>query len=84
MRKGYFYAYSNYGTYDRLTDDGLTEWHPAFLSMGQSLDACQKRYHQFSRRSQRYSPKKKARRVCAWGSRLFPLGLPKNSHRVYP
>jgi hypothetical protein len=44
MRKGYFYAYSNYGIYDRLTDDGLTEWHPVFLSMGQSLDACQKRY----------------------------------------
>jgi hypothetical protein len=44
-------------------------------------DACQKRYQRFC---QRYSPKKKAQRVCAWGSRLFPLGLPKHSHRVFP
>jgi putative transposase len=56
MRKSYFYAYSNYGIYHRLTDDGLTEWHPAFLSMGQNLDACQQRYQRFC---QRYSPKKK-------------------------
>jgi hypothetical protein len=27
---------------------------------------------------------KKARRVCVWGSRLFPLGLPKNSRKVLP
>jgi len=81
VRKGYFYAYTNYGIYDRLTDDGLTEWHPVFLSMGQSLDACQKRYQRFC---QRYSPKKKAQRVCVWGSQLFPLGLLKNSRQVLP
>ena len=32
MRKSYFYACSNYGIYHRLSDDGLTEWHPAFLA----------------------------------------------------
>ena len=81
MRKSYFYACSNYGIYHRLSDDGLTEWHPAFLAMGQNLDACQQRYQRFC---QRYSPKKKeARRVCSWGSRLFPGNLPKNNRRTF-
>ena len=31
MRSGFFYDFSNYGSYERLTDDGLTQWHPAFL-----------------------------------------------------
>jgi hypothetical protein len=31
---GYFYDFSNYGSYDQLTDDGLTQWHPAFLELG--------------------------------------------------
>jgi len=44
MRKGFFYTFSNYGTYDQLTDDGLTQWHPAFFSMGNSLDECADRY----------------------------------------
>lgn len=30
MRKGYSYAYRNYGIYDHFSDDGLTEWHPGF------------------------------------------------------
>ncbi len=34
MKKGFFYDFSNYGTHDRLTDDGITQWHPAFLSEG--------------------------------------------------
>ena len=39
VTQGYFAAFSNYGTYDRLTDDGLTQWHPAFLGLGMSLYA---------------------------------------------
>ena len=42
MQSGFFYDFSNYGTYDRLTDDGLTKWHPAFLSLGKTLDECAK------------------------------------------
>lgn len=50
--------------------------------MSRPQDACQKRYQRFC---ERYSPKKKeARRVCAWGSRLFPHGLSKNARRVSP
>ena len=33
-----------YGAYERLTDDGLTQWHPAFLEMGNTLDECADRY----------------------------------------
>jgi len=34
MRKSHFYAYSIYGIYHCLTDDGLTEWHRAFWQWG--------------------------------------------------
>ena len=40
MRRDFFYTFSNYGTYDQLTDDGLTQWHPAFLEMGSTTDEC--------------------------------------------
>ena len=37
------------GTDDRLTDDGLTPWHPAFLQLSATLDGCARRYRQFCR-----------------------------------
>jgi REP element-mobilizing transposase RayT len=37
MRSGFFYEFSNYGSYDQLTEDGLTQWHPAFLQRRQLL-----------------------------------------------
>ncbi len=40
MRRSFFYDFSNYGTYDQLTVDGLTQWHPAFLELGKTLDKC--------------------------------------------
>ncbi|WP_414581463.1 hypothetical protein [Scytonema sp. PCC 10023] len=33
MQQGFFYDFSNYGIHDRLSDDGITQWHPAFLSI---------------------------------------------------
>ena len=36
---------SNYGSYDQLTDDGLTQWHPAFLELGNTLAACRREAH---------------------------------------
>ena len=68
MRKGFFYTGSNYGTYERLTDDGLTQWHPAFLEMGDSLDECASRYRNFCIK---YTPPKKTQRQYHWGSRLL-------------
>ncbi|WP_414588786.1 hypothetical protein [Scytonema sp. PCC 10023] len=44
MRRSFFYDFSNYGTYDQLTNDGLTQWHPAFLGLGKTLDECARRY----------------------------------------
>ncbi len=54
MQQGFFYDFSNYGIHDRLSDDGLTQWHPAFLSLGKSLDECAAKYRKFC---QKYKPK---------------------------
>lgn len=69
MQQGYFYDYSNYGTYDRLSQDGLTEWHPAFLQLGPTLEDCAKRYRRFCKR---YKAKPKSEKRYYWGSKLLP------------
>ena len=69
MRRGFFYDFSNYGTHDRLTNDGLTQWHPAFLSLGKTLDECAKKYRGFCRK---YKPKPKPEKRYHWGSKLLP------------
>jgi putative transposase len=69
MQAGFFYDFSNYGIHDRLTDDGLTQWHPAFFCLGQSLDECAKKYRKFC---QKYKPKPKSERRFSWGCRLLP------------
>ena len=68
MQQGFFYDFSNYGTHDRLSDDGLTEWHPAFLQMGKTLDECAARYRGFCRK---YKPKPKPEKRYHWGSKLL-------------
>lgn len=73
MKQGFFYDFSNYGTYEQLTEDGLTQWHPAFLELSNSLDECAKHYKGFC---QRYKPPKKKQEKCSWGSRsLTSLGI---------
>ncbi len=71
MQSGFFYDFSNYGSYERLTDDGLTEWHPMFLELGQSLDECAERYRRFCNN---YKPKSKTAhaRKSSWGNRFLP------------
>ena len=68
MRYSFFYDFSNYGSYEQLTDDGITQWHPAFLELGNSLDECARKYKGFC---QRYRPKKKKQTVNSWGSRRY-------------
>ncbi len=34
MQQGFFYDFSNYGMHDRLTDDGITQWHRRFSCFG--------------------------------------------------
>ncbi len=68
MQQGWFYDFSNYGTYDRLTADGITQWHPAFLALGTTLDICAATYRKFCTR---YQPKPKPERKNHWGSQLL-------------
>ncbi len=68
IREGFFYEFSNYGSYDQLTNDGLTQWHPAFLQLGNSLEDCARKYRGFC---QRYNPKSKPARKSNWGNKLL-------------
>ena len=69
LRFGFTYAFSNYGCYARLTDDGLTEWHPAFLSLAETLEGCAYYYREFCKR---YTPRKKKTTARQnWGSRFL-------------
>jgi putative transposase len=68
MQQGWFYDYSNYGSYDRLTDDGVTQWHPAFLALGTTLEMCAAVYRKFCKQ---YKPKPKPEKKNHWGSQLL-------------
>lgn len=82
MQRGFFYDFSNYGSYERLTQDGLTQWHPAFLELGASLDECAEAYKRFC---VRYRPKPKAERKSTWGRQLLKGLIPKKGkHRPSP
>ena len=69
MQYGFFYDFSNYGIYDRLSDDGITQWHSAFLELGKTLVECARKYRGFC---QKYKPKPKPEKSYSWGSRLLP------------
>ncbi|MEH2335949.1 hypothetical protein [Nostoc sp.] len=69
MQEGFFYDFSNYGVYDRLGDDGLTTWHPAFLALGKSLNECAAKYRGFCKK---YKPKAKTEKHYFWGNQFLP------------
>jgi putative transposase len=47
----------------------LTVWHPAFLELADSLDACAEKYRRFCAQ---YTPRKKTGgRRSLWGSRML-------------
>jgi putative transposase len=71
MRKGFFYDFSNYGSYERLTDDGLTQWHPAFLQLGSTLEECAQKYRGFC---QKYFPQGKNPNPVQLGKPAFSWG----------
>ncbi|MEH1826564.1 MAG: transposase [Nostoc sp.] len=68
MQQGFFYDFSNYGIHDRLSDDGLTQWHPAFLKLGRTLDECANKYRGFCKK---YRPQSKPEKRNHWGSKLL-------------
>ncbi|MBR8828294.1 MAG: transposase [Gomphosphaeria aponina SAG 52.96 = DSM 107014] len=69
MQNGFFCDFSNYGVYERLGDDGLTTWHPAFLSLGEDLEECASKYRSFC---YQYKPNEKQYKPFHWGSQLLP------------
>ena len=70
LRKGFHDPYSNYGHYEGLVGDGLSEWHPAFLQLAPTLEGCARRYAHYCRH---YRPQAKPARKSGWGSRLLQL-----------
>jgi putative transposase len=81
MQQGFFYDFSNYGIHDRLTDDGLTEWHPAFLSLGQTLEECATKYRGFCKK---YKPQPKPEKSYHWGSKLLPKVMKGKKNKTSP
>ncbi len=82
MQQGFFYDFSNYGSYDRLTEDGITQWHPAFLALGTTLEICAAAYRKFCKK---YRPKPKPERKSHWGSqKLARLRQKMKAKKVSP
>ncbi|BAZ40486.1 hypothetical protein NIES4101_64470 [Calothrix sp. NIES-4101] len=46
----------------------MTQWHPAFLKLGKTLDECAAKYRGFCRK---YKPQPKAEKRSHWGSHLL-------------
>jgi len=46
--------------------DGLTQWHPAFLALGATLDICAAAYRKLC---QKYKPKPKSEKRNHWGAK---------------
>ncbi|MEM8640598.1 MAG: transposase [Cyanobacteria bacterium P01_G01_bin.54] len=80
MQRGFFYDFSNYGVHDRLGEDGLTTWHPAYLALGETLEDCAKEYRKFC---QRYTPKAKPEKRNHWGKKVLK-GLKKKGRGKKP
>jgi putative transposase len=80
MQQFFFYDFSNYGTYNRLTDDGLTQWHPAFLELGDTLEECSQKYQEFC---QHYTPPAKPEKQNPWGNRFLD-GITRGKDKTQP
>lgn len=68
MQHCFFYDFINYRVHDRLGDDGLTQWHPPFFSLGKILDECAEKYPGFCKR---YKPKPRPEKCIHWGGKLL-------------
>jgi putative transposase len=69
IQEGFFFDFSNYGVYERLGDDGITTWHPAFLKLGEDLEECARKYRNFC---YQYKPQEKQSKKFYWGNKLLP------------
>ena len=66
--KGFYDPYSNYEHYGRLGSDGISEWHPSFLTLASTLNGCSRRYERFC---QKYHHHAKGAPKWHWGSRIL-------------
>ncbi|MGK7901975.1 MAG: hypothetical protein AB4352_11270 [Hormoscilla sp.] len=75
IQQGFFYDFSNYGTYERfinyfphfnflILNFELLKWHPAFLELADTNDGCAEKYKSFCNR---YKPRAKSDRRSHWG-----------------
>jgi hypothetical protein len=67
-----------------LEADGISEWHPSFLTLAPTLSGCSKRYESFC---QKYRHHSKGAPKCHWGSRMLKRLVEKGrskSKRVSP
>ena len=78
MQQGLFYDFSNYGIHNRLTKNELTKWHPAFLSLGRTLNECAHKYRGFCRN---YKPKPKPEKRYYWENKLLPRVVKKKRNK---
>lgn len=69
MQQGFFYDFSKYGTYDRLSNDSISQWHEAFLQLGRTLEECAAKSRRFC---QKYRPQEKPEKRNSWRSRFLP------------
>ncbi|WGV24469.1 hypothetical protein [Halotia branconii] len=52
-----------------LNGHDITQWHPAFLLLGRTLEECAAKYRQFCKK---YRPQAKPEKRNLWGSRFLP------------
>ncbi|WP_246162827.1 MULTISPECIES: transposase [Brasilonema] len=81
IQQGFFYDFSNYGIHDRFSDDGITQWHPAFLQLGKNLEECAAKYRGFCKK---YRPQAKSEKRNHWGSRFLPSMKSKGNQKKSP
>lgn len=81
MQQDWFYDFSNYSTYYRLTVDGIIQWHPAFLALGKTLEICAAVYREFCKQ---YRPKPKSERKRHRGRNLLAGVHIKKESRASP
>jgi putative transposase len=90
IQTSFFDRSNNDAKYARLSEDGLTRWHPTFLTLAETRDECSARYRNFCRQN-RPEAKPKPRDTNGWGSQWLPqlprrrgLQVPGNGASIPP
>ncbi|WP_223278498.1 hypothetical protein, partial [Nostoc sp. 'Peltigera membranacea cyanobiont' 232] len=60
---------------------GLTTWHPAFLTLGKTLNECAAKYRGFCKK---YKPKAKTEKRYFWGNQFLPKVIKGKGKKASP